>query len=267
MSATTSGSLQTRMHALFDLTGKVAVVTGAGRGLGKAIAAGLAGFGAEVVLCGRTPATLEAATAEITAAGGNAWWHPVDVSKEADVLALLAAVQARSGRLDVLVNNAGVNPIYRRPEKTTMEDWANIVDTNLTGVFLCCRHLGGAMVAHGNGGSVINVSSVAGHVGLIKSLPYCAAKGGVELATRALALDWAGSGVRVNSIAPAFFETDLTAGMRDRAELSQRLLDQTPLGRFGRAEDMVGAAVYLASNASAYVTGHSLVVDGGWTAR
>jgi NAD(P)-dependent dehydrogenase (short-subunit alcohol dehydrogenase family) len=258
--------LQARMQALFDLTGKVAVVTGAGRGLGKAIAAGLAGFGAEVVLCGRTQATLEAATGELTAAGAKAWWQTVDVSKEADVVALLAAVQERHGRLDILVNNAGVNPIYRRPEKTSMEDWASIVDINLTGVFLCCRHLGGAMVAQGRG-SIINVSSVAGHVGLSKSLPYCAAKGGVELATRALALDWAANGVRVNSIAPAFFETDLTAGLRDHAELSQRLLDQTPLGRFGKPEDMVGAAVYLASDASAYVTGHSLVVDGGWTAR
>jgi len=265
MSALAEG-LHARMQALFDLTGKVAIVTGAGRGLGKAIAAGLAGFGADVVLCGRTAATLEAATEELTAAGAKAWWQTVDVSKEADVLALLAAVQERHGRLDILVNNAGVNPIYRRPEKTSLEDWASIVDINLTGVFLCCRHLGGAMVAQGSG-SIINVSSVAGHVGLAKSVPYCAAKGGVELATRALALDWAANGVRVNSIAPAFFETDLTAGMREHPELSQRLLDQTPLGRFGKPEDMVGAVVYLASDASAYVTGHSLVVDGGWTAR
>jgi NAD(P)-dependent dehydrogenase (short-subunit alcohol dehydrogenase family) len=262
-----TGGLRERMHALFDLTGKVAIVTGAGRGLGKAIAAGLAGFGAEVVLCGRTQATLEAATEELSAEGAKVWWQTVDVSKEADVVALLAAVRERHARIDVLVNNAGVNPIYRRPEKTTLEDWAGIIDTNLTGVFLCCRHIGGAMVAQGGGGSIINVSSVAGHVGLLKSLPYCAAKGGVELATRALALDWAANNIRVNSIAPAFFETDLTAGLRDHAELSQRLLDQTPLGRFGRAEDMVGAAVYLASAASAYVTGHSLVVDGGWTAR
>ena len=179
--------------------------------------------------------------------------------------ALRDLVLSGSGRLDVLVNNAGVNPIYKAIERTSLDEWRHIVDINLTGVFLCCKHLGGAMAARGSG-SVINVSSVAGHVGLRRSVPYCASKGGVELLTRALALDWASKGVRVNTIAPGYFETDLTAGLRDNEALAAPLLSHTPLGRFGKLDDVAGAAVFLASDASAYMTGSSLMVDGGWTA-
>jgi len=246
----------------FDLSGAVAVVTGGGRGLGRAIARGLAAHGARLVLCGRTPATLEAAAAEI---GGEVLTHAADVSREGDVLALRDAALARFGQIDVLVNNAGVNPIYKGIEGTTLDEWQQIVDVNLTGTFLCCKHLGTVMAKAGRG-SIITVSSVAGHVGLRRSVPYCATKGGVELLTKALALDWAGKGVRVNCIAPGYFETDLTAGMIANETLSARLLAQTPLGRFGRDPDIVGAAVFLASPASAYMTGQSLVVDGGYLA-
>jgi NAD(P)-dependent dehydrogenase (short-subunit alcohol dehydrogenase family) len=174
-------------------------------------------------------------------------------------------VLARFGRIEVLVCNAGVNPIYKSIEATSLEEWQGIVDINLTGVFLCCKHLGGAMAAAG-GGSVICISSVAGHVGLRKSVPYCATKGGAELMVRALALDWAQKGVRVNAIAPGYFETDLTAGMIASPSMSARLLAATPMGRFGQDGDIVGAAVFLASGASAYVTGQSLLVDGGYVA-
>jgi NAD(P)-dependent dehydrogenase (short-subunit alcohol dehydrogenase family) len=246
----------------FDLSGAVAVVTGGGRGLGRAIARGLAAHGARLVLCGRTLATLETAAAEI---GGEVVTHAADVSREADVLALRDAALARFGRVDVLVNNAGVNPIYKGIEGTTLDEWQQIVDVNLTGTFLCCKHIGTVMAQAGRG-SIITVSSVAGHVGLRRSVPYCATKGGVELLTKALALDWAGKGVRVNCIAPGYFETDLTAGMIANETMSARLLAQTPLGRFGRDPDIVGAAVFLASPASAYMTGQSLVVDGGYLA-
>lgn len=257
------------MHGLknlFDLTGTVAVVTGAGRGLGRAMAAGLAAYGAEVVLCGRTAETLAATADDLTAQGAKVWWKTADVSREEDVAALLAAVLDRHGHVDTLVNNAGVNPIYKAAERTSLADWQTIIDVNLTGVYLCCRHFGTAMLERGRG-SVISVSSVAGHVGLRKTLPYNAAKGGVELMTKSLAIDWAPRGVRVNCIAPGFFETDLTAGMREHAALSERLLGQTPMGRFGKADELVGAAVFLASPASSYVTGQSIVVDGGWTAQ
>ncbi len=246
----------------FDLTDHVAVVTGGGRGLGRAIARGFAAHGAKLVLCGRTAATLQAVAADIE---GETLVHVADVAREADVLALRDAALARFGRIDVLVNNAGVNPIYKGIEGTTLAEWQGIIDVNLTGTFLCCKHLGGVMAAAGRG-SVISISSVAGHVGLRRSVPYCATKGGVELLTRALALDWAAKGVRVNCIAPGYFETDLTAGMIANEPMSARLLAQTPMGRFGRDPDIVGAAVFLASPASAYVTGQSLLVDGGYVA-
>ena len=246
----------------FDLSGQVAVVTGGGRGLGRAIATGLGRFGAQLVLCGRDPATLERAATEL---GGDVLAVPADVSKEADVVRLRDAALDRFGRVDVLVNNAGINPIYRGIEKTSLADWQNIIDVNLTGTFLCCKHLGSAMAEAGRG-SIISVSSVAGHVGLRRGAPYCASKGGVELLTKALALDWAAKGVRVNCIAPGYFATDLTAGLIANEALSAPLLAQTPMGRFGGDADIVGVAVFLASPASAYVTGQSFVVDGGYLA-
>ena len=246
----------------FDLTGRVAVVTGGGRGIGRAIAAGLARHGAHVVLSGRTEATLLDSAKAI---GERASTQVADVSREADVLALRDAVLTRHGRIDVLVNNAGINPIFRGIERISLDEWQSIIDINLTGSFLCCKYLGGTMVEQGRG-SIINISSVAGHVGLLRSAPYCAAKGGVEMLTRALALDWAQRGVRVNTLAPGWVDTDLTHGLLEHDVHGKRLLDHTPMGRFATAGDMVGAAVFLASDASAYMTGQSLLIDGGWTA-
>jgi gluconate 5-dehydrogenase len=246
----------------FDLTGKVAVVTGGGRGIGLAIAQGLARYGAKLVLSGRSEQTLAAAAGAI---GEAASTHPADISREPDVLALRDTVIARHGKIDVLVNNAGINPILRGIERTSLTDWQGIIDINLTGTFLCCKHLGGVMMEQGRG-SIINVSSVAGHVGLLRSVPYCASKGGVEMLTRALALDWAKHGVRVNTLAPGWVDTDLTHGLLEHDLHGKRLLDHTPMGRFATAGDMVGAAVFLASDASAYMTGQSLLIDGGWTA-
>jgi gluconate 5-dehydrogenase len=243
-----------------DLTGKIAVVTGAGRGLGRGIAEGLARHGAIVMLAGRTKETIDLVADAI---GAHARTQVADVTREADVIALRDAVLARYGKIDILVNNAGVNPIWRGIEKVTLEDWHTIIDTNLTGTFLCCKHIGGAM---GQGGSIINVSSVAGHVGLRRSVPYCASKGGVELLTKALALDWAKRGVRVNCLAPGYVDTDLTHELLSHETLGKPFLDHTPLGRFGTPKEMAAGAVFLASDASSYMTGQSLVIDGGWTA-
>ncbi len=251
------------MERLFDLTGKVAVVTGGGRGIGRGIAEALALHGAHVVVTGRTRATLDEAVAAI---GERAEAQVADVSDEASVIALRDAVLAAHGRIDVLVNNAGINPIYRGIEKTSLEDFNTILTTNLTGVFLCCKYLGGAMAQRG-AGSVITLTSIAGHVGLLKSVPYCAAKGGAELLSRALALDWAPRGVRVNCLAPGFVATDLTAGLVAHDVLSAQLLAQVPQSRFGVPRDIAGAAVFLAADASTFMTGQSLIVDGGWTAR
>jgi gluconate 5-dehydrogenase len=245
----------------FDLTGKICIVTGGGRGIGRGMAEGLARHGALVVLAGRTKETLDR-TAD--AIGARARTHVADVAKEADVLALRDAVLARYGRIDVLVNNAGVNPLFRGIERISLQEWQDVIDINLTGVFLCCKHIGGAME---KGGSIINVSSVAGHGGLPRSVPYCASKGGVELLTRALALDWATRGVRVNTLAPGWVDTDLTHGLLEHEVHGQRLLERTPMGRFAKPGDMAGACVFLASDASAFMTGQSVVVDGGWTAE
>ncbi len=249
--------------ALFDLTGKVAIVTGAGRGIGRGIAEALAAAGAQLVLAGRTQATLDAAASAI---GGSTLAQLADVANEANVLALRDTALARFGQIDVLVNNAGINPIWRTIEKTSLADWLAIIDVNLTGTFLCCKHIGGTMAARGTG-SVINVSSVAGHVGLVRSAPYCASKGGVELLTKALALEWATRGVRVNCLAPGYVDTDLTSSLLHHETLGKPFLDHTPMGRFGEPRDLAGAAVFLASDASAYMTGQSLVIDGGWTAH
>ena len=245
----------------FDLTGKVCVVTGAGRGIGRGMAEALARHGGFVVLVGRTIATLDDAA---TAIGERSLVHPADVSRETDVLALRDSVLARCGKIDVLVNNAGVNPIFRGIERINLQEWQHIIDVNLTGVFLCCKHLGGAM---GQGGSVINVSSVAGHGGLPRSVPYCASKGGVEMLTKALALDWAKRGVRVNTLAPGWVDTDLTHGLLGHDVHGKRLLDRTPMGRFATPADMAGGVVFLASDASGFMTGQSLVIDGGWGAE
>jgi NAD(P)-dependent dehydrogenase (short-subunit alcohol dehydrogenase family) len=244
----------------FDLTGKVCVVTGAGRGIGRGMAEGLARNGATVVLAGRTRETLAEAAAAI---GERAMVQTADVSKEADVLALRDATMTRFGKIDVLVNNAGVDPIFKGIERTSLDEWRHIIDINLTGLFLCCKYIGGAM---GRGGSVINVSSVAGHRVLLRSVPYCASKGGAEVLTKALALDWAATGVRVNTLAPGWVDTDLTHELLEHDVHGQRLRDRTPMGRFAVPGDMAGGVVFLASDASSYMTGQSLVIDGGWTA-
>jgi len=161
------------------------------------------------------------------------------------------------------VNNAGVNPIWKGIEKTLVEEWQEIIETNLTGTFLCCKHIGSAME---RGSSIVNISSVAGHVGLVRSVPYCASKGGVEMMTKGLALDWAKRGVRVNCVAPGYVDTDLTHGLLNHETLGKPFLDHVPMGRFGSAREMGSAVVFLASDAASYVTGQSVVVDGGWTA-
>lgn len=247
-----------------DLSGRVAVVTGGGRGIGLGIARGLAAHGALVVVCGRDPATLEAAVAAIDAEGGRAEARTADMADEEQVKALAATVLARHGRVDALVNNAGVNPYFKPSEHTPLAEWSHLIAVNLTGVFLGCREFGRAMLEAGRG-SIVNVTSVAARVGLARGAAYCAAKGGVEAMTRSLALDWAPKGVRVNCLAPGYVETDLTAGMRANEGLSAALMAKTPLGRFGTAGDMAGAALFLASDASLWMTGQSLVVDGGWT--
>jgi gluconate 5-dehydrogenase len=243
------------------LTSKVALVTGGAKGIGRAIAEGLADHGAQVILCGRNAERLEVAARAI---GRGATFHAADVSSEADVLTLAAWVRSRHGRLDILVNNAGIDPHFAKPERTPASAWQQVIDVNLTGVFLCCRHMGELMMGHG--GSIINISSIAGLVAIKRQAPYCASKGGVEQLTKALALDWAEDAIRVNAIAYGFIRTDLTEGITSHPHLGPRLKSRTPMGRFGDLSEVAGAAIFLASPSASYVTGHTLCVDGGWTA-
>ncbi|MCY1166407.1 Gluconate 5-dehydrogenase [compost metagenome] len=248
--------------AYFDLTNKVAVVTGGGRGIGLAIAQGLADCGATLIICGRNAEVLEQARSAI---GGDAVTAIVDVADESTVVSLRDNVLEQFGRLDILVNNAGIDPHYGSLERTETAEWENILKTNLDGVFYCCKHLGELMIP-AKGGSIINISSVAGKVGLKRQVPYCASKGGVEQLTRALALDWAEHGIRVNAIGYGFIKTELTSAMTGHPHIAPRLLARTPLGRFGDISEVAGAAVFLASPSASYVTGHTLMVDGGWAA-
>ncbi len=262
---TASFAAPAKATGLFDLAGTVAVVTGGARGIGRAIAQALAAHGAAVAVCGRTVGALESVAADIRAQAGRAVAIRADVTRDDDVAQLRDIVLAKFGHIDVLVNNAGVDPHYASLEHTSDADWRQIIDVNLTGVYRCCRVLGTTMIPRGNG-SIINISSIAGHIGLKRQVPYAASKGGVEQLTRALAHDWAEHGIRVNAIAYGFVETDLTAGVVTHPHIGARLRARIPLNRFGTLDDVPGAAVFLASRAASYVTGHSLLVDGGWTA-
>ncbi len=255
------------MSSLFDLTGKTALVTGGGRGIGQAISLAFAAHGARVIVAGRTRATLDETVGQLRMAGPDAdhFGITMDVGLEADVMRARDEVLSRAGRLDILVNNAGIDPHYAPIEKTSPADWDHIVAINLTGVFRCCRILGATMLEH-KAGSIINISSVAGHIAMKRQVPYCATKGGVEQITKALAVDWAENGIRVNAIAYGWIDTDLTNSILTHPHLGARLLSRVPMGRFGVLDDAPGAAVFLASKAASYVTGHSLIVDGGWTA-
>jgi gluconate 5-dehydrogenase len=255
----------TAAHQGPDLSGKTVIVTGGGRGLGLSISRGFAAAGAKVALVGRSIETLNAAVESIRAEGGIAHAFAADVASEESIAALCSDVLALWGKIDVLVNNAGINPWYKRPEDTELSEWQQIIDVNLTGVFLACKHAGRAMLAAGEG-AIINITSVGGRVALGRTTSYCAAKGGVELLTKQLAFDWAKKGIRVNAVAPGYFETDLTEGLRGNDRLSGDVTSRTPMGRFGHPDELIGACLFLASPAASYVTGHSLSVDGGWTA-
>jgi NAD(P)-dependent dehydrogenase (short-subunit alcohol dehydrogenase family) len=250
------------MKHYFDLTGKVALVTGGGRGIGFAIAQGLADCGATVVICGRNAEALEQARVKI---GRDATAMAADVSNEAEVQALRDRVKNDYGKLDILVNNAGIDPHYGPPERTETSEWEAVLRTNLDGVFYCCKHLGGLMLP-ARSGAIINVSSIAGQVALKRQVPYCASKGGVEQLTKALAFDWAEHGIRVNAVGYGFIKTDLTSGLTSHPHLAPRLLARVPFARFGELSEVAGAAIFLASPSASYVTGHTLMVDGGWTA-
>jgi len=245
----------------FRLDGRRALVTGAGRGLGMACATALAGAGAHVLAASRTKAEVEAVAAAIRAAGGSAEAWVMDVS---DPVAVADAIAA-CGPVDILVNNAGTN----RPASfldVTLQDFDAILDLNVRAAFFVAQAVARLQVAAGRGGSIINMSSQMGHVGGARRTIYCASKHAIEGLTKAMAIDLAPYRIRVNTIGPTFIETPLTRPYFEEPAFRADVLTRIKLGRLGQTEDLMGAVVFLASDASALMTGASMVIDGGWTA-
>ncbi len=247
----------------FDLTGKVAIVTGANTGIGQAIAVALAQAGADVACVGRTPA--EDTVTRIRELGRKAEIVSADLSSIEPVGRVVDETVAKLGGLDILVNNAG---IIRRADAVdfTEEDWDAVVDTNLKSVFFLCQAAGRHMIANG-GGKIINIASMLTFQGGIRVPSYTASKSGIGGLTKLLANEWAGKGVNVNAIAPGYIATNNTAALQADEARNKSILERIPAAAWGRPEDLGGAAVFLASRAADYVQGHILAVDGGWLAR
>jgi len=247
----------------FDLTGKVALVTGANTGIGQAIAVALAAAGADIAAVGRSPC--DETLAQVAAIGRRAVFLRADLGTIAPVAGLVADTLEQLGRLDILVNNAG---IIRRADAVdfTEADWNAVVDTNLKSTFFLCQAAGRHMIAQG-AGKIINIASMLSFQGGIRVPSYTASKSGVAGLTKLLANEWAAKGVTVNAIAPGYVATNNTAALQADADRNAAILARIPAGRWADPADMGGAAVFLASHAADYVNGHILAVDGGWLAR
>jgi NAD(P)-dependent dehydrogenase (short-subunit alcohol dehydrogenase family) len=246
---------------VFDLSGKIALVTGASRGLGRYFASALAAAGADVAITSRTLASLDETRREVEGLGRRCFAAALDVRAHASIEAAVAAVLGQLGRIDVLVNNAGCN--IRKPAlDVTWEDWNTILETNLRGPFFVAQAVARHMVTQ-RAGRIINIGSVTAVAGYAGLAPYGASRGGIKQLTMSLADDWGPHGITVNCLAPGWFKTAQNAVMYENAEWVSYLTDKIPLRRPGRTEDLGGALVFLASDASAYVTGQTLLVDGG----
>jgi len=249
------------MAADFDLTAKVAIVTGGNGGIGFAIAQGLADAGAAIVIAARDADKNARAVAALQQSGAKVLSIPTDVRDEASVQMMVSTAAEAFGQIDILVNNAGIN-IRKAPQAYTLDEWQQVLDTNLTGVFLCSRAAYPFMNKAG-GGKIINIGSMTSIFGSNVSPAYAATKGGIVQFTKSLAIFWAKDNIQVNAILPGWIHTNLTASAS--SERYQFIRSRIPHGRWGEPDELAGAAVFLASRASDYVTGITLPVDGGYT--
>lgn len=250
-------------QSLFDLTGKTTLVTGSSKGIGKHIALVLASYGADIALIARNAKDLEEIVKEINAIGRKATYRAFDLTEIDSIQPMIKSIYEELGSIDILINNAGIN-IPKPAEEMTVLDWDYVMDINLKSVFFTTQAVGKYMKKQ-ESGKIINVSSQMAFVGYYKRSAYSASKGGVTQLTKSLAIEWASSNINVNAIAPTFIETPMTKEMFKDEDFKRDVLNRIPLKRLAQKEDLSGAFVYLASEASNMVTGHTLVVDGGWT--
>ena len=250
---------------LFNFKGKIALVTGAAQGLGREIALAFANNGASLVLSDiRHPE----GTAEAVEKTGARWIAvQTDITAEDQVKAMVERSAAEYGKVDILINNAGVSQLsYTATEDLSKTEWDTIIGINLTGTFLVCKHVGKGMIT-GGGGSIINIATTAGITGVPRAPAYSASKAGIILLTKSLALEWARYDIRVNAVAPHYLETPLTEGLRASEKVYAGLVRQIPMKRFGKTSEIIGAVLYLASQAATFTTGTVMVADGGYLAQ
>ncbi|WP_316184996.1 MULTISPECIES: glucose 1-dehydrogenase [unclassified Bradyrhizobium] len=252
------------MAGRFDLSGKVAIVTGGNGGIGLGMARGLADAGADIAVVGRNETKSRAAVADLAGRGGRAIAVTADVSDKDDVAAMVARVTSELGRIDILINNAGMS-IRKPPHVLELEEWQQVIDTNLTSAFLCSKAAYPALKANG-GGKIINIGSMLSIFGASFAPAYAASKGGIVQYTRACACAWAPDNIQVNAILPGWIDTDLTRAARSQIDgLHDRVLARTPAARWGDIDDFAGIATFLSSPASDFVTGTAIPVDGGYS--
>jgi len=252
------------MSGLFDLKGKVAIVTGGNGGIGLGMARGLAGAGASIVVAARNAEKSAAAVKELQALGAKASFIAVDVRNEASVKELVAQTAQHYSRIDILINNAGIN-VRKPPQDIALDEWNAVMETNLTSAYLCSRFVHPEMKKAG-GGKIVNIGSMMSIFGASFVPAYAASKGGIVQFTRVCATAWAADNIQVNAVLPGWIDTELTRKAREQvAGLHERVLGRTPAGRWGKPEDHAGIAVFLCSKASDFVTGAAIPVDGGYS--